>query len=115
MTSTVNGLPVPDDVDPLGQGAAAIRALAGRINPVASGIVSLAFAGTSTKTVAVTFPVGRFPTAPSVTVSASGSAILYGYVVSSASTTGVTVGLAQRDNGAVTANIGCQWQAIGTA
>jgi hypothetical protein len=69
--STVNsgGLTVPDDSDPVAQGAAAMRAIASKLGATASGstTLSLPTAGT-TNSVAVTFPAGRFTVTPTILI-----------------------------------------------
>lgn len=68
--STVNtgGLTVPDDSDPVAQGAAAMRTIASKLGATAAGsvVLSLAASPGAPNTAAVTFPVGRFTVAPIV-------------------------------------------------
>ena len=119
MPTTTNGLPYPASTAPPNV-PADLQALAQAVDPFmgmppsASGIVSVAFNNVAQVTVAVTFPVNRFAArAPSVTVTASGSALFMGYVNASASTTGCIIGVAHRAGTLSTTNIGAQWQAMG--
>jgi hypothetical protein len=113
MPTTVNGLPVPLDTDPIASGAQNMRDLAGKLQPVSSGIVSLNFNNVSAVNAAITFPAGRFTTAPTVTAGAAGSSAYYGYSATTPTTSGATVGLAQRDGQLVTQTPNCHWQAMG--
>jgi hypothetical protein len=66
--STVNtgGLTVPEDADPVAQGAAAMRTIASKLGATATGTATLSLPTANTSnSVAVTFPAGRF-TAPPV-------------------------------------------------
>jgi hypothetical protein len=95
--STVNpgGLTVPEDSDPVAQGAAAMRTLASKLGATASGAVSLNAAAQTVATIAVTFPAGRFTVAPNVTVGRSTSTSWAGmpqlYWAQSVTTTGCQI------------------------
>lgn len=66
---TTGGLTVPDDTDPVAQGAAAMRAMGGKLAAMASGRATLPLnTAQSPGTVAVTFPAGRFTATPNVVV-----------------------------------------------
>jgi hypothetical protein len=114
--STVNsgGLTVPDDSDPVAQGAAAMRAIASKIGATASGTASLAIpSANTTASVAVTFPAGRFTSPPAVMVNrttgvASGSLPIY-YYASSITTSGFQLnGISAASGGTAT----MQWLAV---
>jgi hypothetical protein len=96
--STVNtgGLTVPDDSDPVAQGAAAMRTIASKLGAVAVGTASIALPTANTQnTVAVTFPAGRFTAAPVVTISRQtgfSSASTTYYWPAGISTSGFTLG-----------------------
>lgn len=117
MPTTTNGLPYPASTAAPNV-PADIQALALALDPiaktpkVAAGIVSMTFAAEVFRTAAVTFPVGRFTTAPAVNVTGSGTNAFVGYLLSSATTTGVTIGLVTRGGTAATTTVGAQWIAV---
>jgi hypothetical protein len=68
-STTAGGIPVPDDTDAVAQGAAAMRAMAGKFGASAAGTATLPLNTAQTAgAVAVTFPSGRFTAVPAVTV-----------------------------------------------
>lgn len=111
MGTTSSGLPYPEDTDPVAQGAQAIKGLAQRQAPSAGGTVALTAANASTVTGSVTFPAGRFTTPPAVTVCANNGG-WFGFQ-GTATATGTTLGVAQRDGTATSTTITAHWHAVG--
>lgn len=112
MASTVNGLPVPDDTDPVAVGASAIRALAGKLQQVAAGINTAVFSNVAAANVAITFPVGRFSAIPSVMVTPATTSAYFGYLVS-VTAAGATIGARQYAGTLTTINLQVDWMAMG--
>jgi hypothetical protein len=114
--STVNtgGLTVPDDSDPVAQGAAAMRTIASKLGAVAAGTTTLSLpTANATNSTAVTFPAGRFTAAPVVTVNRStgvgASNLPIWYWASGVSTSGFTLsGISAAIGGAATLT----WMAV---
>jgi hypothetical protein len=113
MATTVNGLPVPDDTDPVAQGAANMRAMAGKLQCVAAGQVTAVLTNTVAANVAMTFPAGRFTTAPTLTVSSWAASTYIAYTVS-VTAAGGQVGARQYKDVAATTNIAINWTAVGS-
>ena len=112
MASTVNGLPVPDDTDPVAQGAAAMRGMAGKLQPVAYGTATAVFSAAIAANIAITFPAGRFASPPAVTATAR-SSTYFAYATAGASTTGTTLGARSYKDTSFTGNVLIDWVAIG--
>jgi hypothetical protein len=114
MATTVNGLPVPDDTDPVAQGAANMRAMAGKLQVIASGTVTIAFSNAPAANQAITFPVGRFSTGPWVTAISRSASNYFAYSTGIATSTGTTLGARQYKDALLTGNVLVDWVAVGT-
>jgi hypothetical protein len=114
--SSVNsgGLTVPDDSDPVAQGAAAMRTIASKIGAMATGTASISIPTAQTvSSVAVTFPAGRFTAIPAVVVNRS-TLIGWGsmpiqYWAAGATTTGFTLNALSAATGGAAS---VQWIAV---
>ena len=115
MGVTPNGLPYPEDSDPVAEGAQAIEALA-RALRIAAGNAYVN-PGPSSQSVAVTFPAGLFTgvNAPVLAVTAASTFISAG--AATATVNGVTLSAVYRTGQGVVANIPSRslirWVAIG--
>jgi hypothetical protein len=88
------GLTVPDDSDPVAQGAAAMRTMASKLGATASGSAGVTYpGGVPNAQSAVTFPAGRFTAAPNVVTAANHGTAGYVAAASAVTATGFTLSI----------------------
>lgn len=115
MGTTASGYPYPEDTDIVAQGSSAIKALAqaieSRLRATAAGQVSITVNTTTTIfSKAVTFPAGRFTSAPIVVTSVSHS--WWVASVSAITATGCTITIRNVTTGSESTSRVAYWHAI---
>lgn len=114
MPNTPLGIPYPAPTDPISQGATAIQNVATFLDPkirIAAGQVTIPISNAISGSANVTFPAGRFTSAP-IVVAASQAMNLVASVAMGATTSGCTINLRNADNNTQTSNSVARWIAI---
>lgn len=114
-STTTRGFRYPLDSDPVSDGAAAVRNLADDVNAkvgaVAAGSAIVPVNASTTGTADVTFPAGRFSSAPRMTASPVGTSV-YQVYLSAITATQATLTVRRFDNASSTANVTINWIAV---
>jgi hypothetical protein len=116
MPNTANGFPYPADTDPIAQGAAAIQALAAKVDTAlrtsAGGRVSIALNNVTSAAVAITFPAGRFSAPPALVATGENTST---YIMSCSAVTATAASVTARYylGTASTATVTAMWAAEG--
>jgi hypothetical protein len=117
MPSTANGYRYPAASDPVAQGATAIQNLAQDVDDLngrgAFGKVDIVGTGTTSATVSVTFPAGRFTQPPSVVASCANS-LYYASPGGPVTASGMSLSIRRGDQATFTATVNTAWIARGT-
>ncbi len=113
-STTTRGFPYPLDSDPVADGAKATRDLAQKVDSAlgvtAAGTVIVAVSASAIGSAPITFPAGRFSSAPILNATVAGTT-LYFATISTPTTTGATINVRRFDNTAATVNVTVHWQA----
>lgn len=113
MGATTNGYPYPESTDPVAQGANAIKALAQKIESnlaaAAAGRTPISLSNASSGSATVTFPSGRFKSAPAVAATCESSSFFA--AVSSVSATSMTLWLRRYEDSPTTQTLQVDWVA----
>lgn len=114
-STSPHGFRYPLDTDPANDGAEAVRNLANdvddRIGAIAAGADSVALVAANNGTKAITFPAGRFASAPRVVAVATGTSA-YVMGVNSITTAGCNVTVRQINDVTATTSIAFHWIAV---
>lgn len=113
MATTSKGFPYPLGTDRVMDGDDAIKALAqkvdGSVGLLASGVVTVTLSNAAQAFTAVTFPSGRFQSAPAVVATTASGTYLANAV--SPTATGVNIYAAHRDGTAASGSVTVYWMA----
>lgn len=111
MGTTTSGYPYPEDSDPVAQGAQAIKALAQKTEELqrasSRGGSDVHLTDDAVGSLAVTFPVGRFPGPPQVAACTDSTS--YFASVTSITADGMTVHVRHFQNTPATTTITVHW------
>lgn len=113
--TTAKGHPYPLATEPVNAGAQAIRSLAESVDTLlpartAVGNSNIVCTNAASAQTVVTFPAGRFSTAPRVVISPGNWS--YIFQVFSITATGFTVGMRHYQGTVATATVSVNWQAV---
>lgn len=113
-TTTDNLIPYMVDGDDLNDVATIMQALAERVDKLTpmTGRVNVPVTASATGSAAITFPAGKFATAPRVFCTPEASTTAYSAYVSGITTTGATVRVRHNDGTSQTSSVDVQWVAL---